>query len=431
MLGVIGFLAGMVFLLSNKGNLSNASASLLAASTDELGALPIVEPTIKNGFVLDYYHVVEDVIEENEFMADILLKHNVSYQKINEIADLTKDTLNVRSIRSSKSYMVLNVDTSTAADYFIYEPSVYKYWVYDLNNPEKCREVHRKVDKEIKMASGVIESSLWNTMTSNGLNYDLSTRMEDALAWSVDFHHTQKGDRFKLIFEENSIDGEVVGVGDLVGAFFENSDHEYYAIYFENEKHEGFFDLEGRSMKRAFLKSPVKFSRISSSFGRRFHPILKRRKMHLGTDYAAPAGTPIMAVADGVVSKRAFTRNNGRYVKIKHDESISTQYLHMSKFEKTVKQGSHVKQGQTIGYVGKTGLATGNHVCFRFWKNGKQVNHLKMNLPPPDPMPKDDLPRYFHVRDSIKSVLDDIDFDLSILSEELISKLKADANSSL
>ncbi len=427
-LGVLGFLLFIIVLLNSKGNYQRASASLNLDQAIGLSSFPIIEPTLKYGFVMDYYHAVEDVIKENEFLADILLRHNVPYEKIHKLAAATKDSLDVRTLRANKSYTLLNVDTTTAPDYFIYEPSPYKFRVYDLNDPSKSKEVKRKVDKVEKMASGIIESSLWNTMINNGLDYDLTTRMEDALAWSVDFHHIQKGDQFKLIYEEDHIEGEVVGIGDLIGAYFKNNDHEYFAIYFENERHNGFFDLEGRSMKRAFLKSPVKFSRISSSFGRRFHPILKKRKMHLGTDYAAPKGTPILAVADGVVSKRAFTRNNGRYVKIKHSGNISTQYLHMSKFNSKVKKGSHVKQGQVIGYVGKTGLATGNHVCFRFWKDGKQINHLKQNLPPPDPMPEAELPRYYAVRDSIKNILDSIDFDLSVLSQEVAQKVEDEQN---
>jgi len=164
-------------------------------------------------------------------------------------------------------------------------------------------------------------------------------------------------------------------------------------------------------MKKNFLKSPVKYSRISSGFNmNRFHPVLKRRKAHLGTDYAAPYGTPILAVANGVVTKASRTRGNGNYVKIKHDKTYQTQYLHMQKFAKGVDVGVHVKQGQVIGYVGSTGLATGPHVCFRFWKNGRQVNHLKEDLPPPDPMPEKDIPAFEIVRDKVAKQLDEINW---------------------
>jgi len=248
-------------------------------------------------------------------------------------------------------------------------------------------------------------------MVDNGLSYELTSKMEDALAWSVDFHYIQKDDRFKLIYERHYIEGKPVGVGEIKGAYYKNYDNEYYAFYFENDKHSGFYDLEARPMKKAFLKSPVKYSRVSSGFNlRRFHPILKRRKAHLGTDYAAPRGTPIRAVADGVVVKRGRTRGNGNYIKVKHDKVYQTQYLHMNGFASGVNTGTHVKQGQTIGYVGSTGLATGPHVCFRFWKNGRQVNHLRENLPPPEPMPTEDIPKFNEVRDSFKVQLDQIEF---------------------
>ena len=390
----------------------NTSTATPLVNVDQgIGSFPIIEPTQKFGFVLDTFDVFEGTIKENEFLADILLQHKVDFVAIDRLAKETRDIHDVRSLRADKPYTILNRDTNTSADYFIFEPNPYHYVVYDLKEPAKSQKVKRPIDKVIKMASGVVDGSLWNTMQANGLNYELTTKMEDALAWSVDFYHIQKGDKFKAYYEQDFIDGKLVGIGKLFGAYYENADQEYYAVNFETEKHHGFFDLKGRPMKKAFLKAPVKYSRISSRFSnRRFHPVLKRYKSHLGTDYAAPRGTPIMSVADGVVTKRAFTRNNGNYVKIKHDKVYSTQYLHMSKFKKDVKVGTRVKQGDVIGYVGKTGLATGNHVCYRFWKNGKQVDPRRQNLPPPDPMPEKDLPEYFKVRDSIKHILDQIEF---------------------
>jgi len=400
-----------IFVVSKIGAKKDQSAALLYADKEKIGSFPIVEPTQKFGFVLDTFNVYESNIKENEFLSDILLKHKVDYVNIDKIAKETRDIFDVRSLRANKPYTILNKDTSTSADYFIFEPNSYHYVVYDLIHPSKSKIVKRRIDKVIKEASGIVDGSLWSTMKANGLNQELTSKMEDALAWSVDFYHIQKGDKFKAYYEQDYIDGELVGIGKLFGAYYKNSDQEYYAIYFENEKHHGFFDLTGRPMKKAFLKAPVKYSRISSRFSkRRFHPVLRRFKSHLGTDYAAPRGTPIMAVADGVVSKRAYTKNNGYYVKLKHDKMYSTQYLHMSKFKKDVKAGSYVKQGDVIGYVGKTGLATGNHVCYRFWKNGVQVDPRSQNLPPPDPMPEQYLPAFYEVKDSIKTIIDRIEY---------------------
>lgn len=265
----------------------------------------------------------------------------------------------------------------------------------------------REVATEVKSAAGRLESSLWNAIVGQGLSYDLAAKMEDALQWSVDFHHLQKGDEFRLVYEQKFIEGEAVGIGQVHAAYYKTGDTEYHAIHYDNGKADGYYDLEGRPMKRGFLKSPVQYSRISSYYNlNRFHPILKRVRPHFGTDYAAPYGTPVLAVGDGVVAKASYTNGNGNFVKIRHDDTYETQYLHMQKFAKGIRPGVHVKQGQAIGYVGSTGLATGPHVCFRFWKNGKQVNHLNLKFPPAKPLPDEDMPRFRELRDEYLSLLE-------------------------
>lgn len=412
---------------------SDQNAKTNPATTAEvpLGAFSIIQPTIKYGFALDTFHVVQSTIANNQYLADILLPHKVDFLTIDKIAKEFKDTFDVRNLRVDKTYTILSRDTAIGADYFIYEPNVYRYVVFDLNkNQPNVEIVERPMETRVETASGIVNSSLWIAMTENGYSPDLTSRMEDALAWSIDFHHIQKGDRFKLIYERNYIDDQPVGVGQINAAYYENSGKGVYAIRFENEKHDGFYDLEARSMEKAFLKAPVKYSRISSRFSRsRFHPVLKRRKAHLGTDYAAPRGTPIFAVADGVVTKATRSRGNGNYVKIKHDDVYQTQYLHMQKHAKGIRPGVHVKQGETIGYVGSTGLATGPHVCFRFWKNGRQVNPLKQNLPPPDPMPEEDIPTYMAHKDSMKLKLDAIAYPAPKV-EDIEVEQNADNNAS-
>jgi murein DD-endopeptidase MepM/ murein hydrolase activator NlpD len=233
--------------------------------------------------------------------------------------------------------------------------------------------------------------------------------MEDALASSVDFYHTQSGDEFKLIFEKKYVNGEEVGYGKLIGANYTNETGSHYSVFYQNGEYNGYYDEEGRPAKSTFLRAPVKHVRISSGFSmRRFHPIRRQSIPHLGTDYAAPYGTPIIAVADGVVSQAAYGGNNGRFVKLRHDKVYETQYLHMQGFARGIRPGVRVKQGQTIGYVGSTGLATGPHVCFRFWKNGRQVNHLREVFQPAKPMPQSELPKFFELRDRIKIALDKI-----------------------
>ncbi len=373
----------------------------------------------KFGFDFNRYFVEEGTIKENEFLADILLRYNVSYETIHSVAQAAEDVFSVKELRSDKDYYIFSQDTSQAADYFVYEPNRLRYVVYDLAKKE-VEVIERPLDRQRKAAYGVIENSLWLTMMEQGLNYELAARMEDALAWSVSFSHIQQGDFFKVVYDELFVDGESVGIGELHGAYFNNSNNDHYAIKYDSDKYKGYYDLKGRPMEKVFLKAPVKYSRISSRYNpRRFHPVLRRVKAHLGTDYAAPRGTPIYAVANGLVTARSFTKGNGNYVKIKHDKTYSTQYLHMSKFAKGVTKGTQVVQGQVIGYVGSTGLVTGPHVCFRFWKNGKQVNFMTQNLPEPDPMAESELPQYYVIRDQIKGILESIEMDLTVAKKEI------------
>lgn len=379
----------------------NLQASALNASKLELGSLPITIPEERFGFVLDTFaSIVEDTIQRNQFLADILLQHGVNYQQIDALAEKSKDVFDIRQLRADKPYTILTQDTSAGADYFIYEPNIESFVVYQLKGDQSIELVKKPILINRSNLSGSIKSSLWQAMTDAGVSYELTAKMEDALQWSVDFHHINKGDVFNLVYDEKFVDGQSAGVDRVKAAHYKTSGNDYFAIYFDKKGYEGYYDEEGRPMAKTFLKAPVKYSRISSRYNlRRFHPVQKRIKPHLGTDYAAPYGTPIFAVADGVVSKKGYTRGNGNYVKIKHDKVYSTQYLHMQKFAQGVNRGTHVKQGQVIGYVGSTGLATGPHVCFRFWKNGRQVNHLSLSFPPPDPLPTSELDSFFIVRD--------------------------------
>lgn len=397
----------------------NRVSQEVTSSVTAIGEMLWPPSTKKFGFDFNRYAVSQGTIKANEFLADILLRHKVRYETIHSIAQAAEDVFSVKELRSDKGYYILNQDTASAADYFIYEPNKLRYVIYDLNKKE-VEVIERPLDRQRKAAYGVIKNSLWMTMMDQGLNYELAARMEDALAWSVSFSHIQQGDFFKVVYDELFVDGESVGIGELHAAYFNNSNNDHYAIKYESEKYKGYYDLEGRPMEKVFLRAPVKYSRISSRYNpRRFHPVLRRVKAHLGTDYAAPRGTPIYAVSNGVVTARSFTKGNGNYVKIKHDKTYSTQYLHMSKFAKGVTKGTQVIQGQVIGYVGSTGLATGPHVCFRFWKNGKQVNFMTQNLPEPDPMAEAELPDYFVVRDGMKSILEGIEMDLSVAKKEI------------
>ena len=382
-------------------------AALNSSAVAELDAFPVIEPTYRWGFAIDTFNVQEATVKPNQFFGEILSAAGMSYRDIEQLVNNAKPIFNVKQFREGKSYTLLTPKGSDKAAYFIYEPSIYRYYVFELGDALSMTQVEHPIETKEEYAEGVIESSLWNTMVDNDMSYELAAKMEDALQWSVDFYHLNKGDQFRLVYDQQYIEGEKAGVGMVKAAYYKSGPSEYYAIYHDEGKHYGYYDLDGRPMNSGFLRAPVKYSRISSRFNKnRFHPILKRRKAHLGTDYAAPYGTPILAVANGVVTKASRTRGNGNFVKIKHDATYQTQYLHMQKFAPGITPGVQVKQGQTIGYVGSTGLATGPHVCFRFWQNGKQVNHLALNFPPPEPLPTPQLPGFFRTRDAMLARLD-------------------------
>jgi murein DD-endopeptidase MepM/ murein hydrolase activator NlpD len=234
------------------------------------------------------------------------------------------------------------------------------------------------------------------------ISHDLTNKFVDIFAWQVDFQRLQKGDQFKLIYEENLVEEKSVGVGRILGVYFEHSNNGYYAFPFDQGDGLDYFDNEGNSLRKALLKYPIEFTRISSRYSKsRFHPVVKVFRPHLGTDFAAPTGTPIRSVGDGIVEEAQYKTNNGNYVKIRHNGTYTTGYLHMSKIASGITPGTRVRQGQTIGFVGSTGLATGPHLCYRFWKNGVQVDALKVELPPSQPVKAD----YFQNFEKVKTDL--------------------------
>ncbi len=352
------------------------------------------EPHIEYGFDLDSFVVYKDVIQPNEFLANILLQYKVPYPEIDALAKESKEVFDVRKIAAGKKYTILCSNDSTGkAQCFIYEPNAIDYVVFDMRDSLTIYKGEKEVITKTKTASGVINSSLYQTLDDADVSPVLAIEMADVFAWTIDFYRIQKGDWFKVIYEEKFVDGESIGVGRVLAANFNHYEKDFFACYFKQDSIGDYFDAEANSLRRAFLKSPLKFGRLTSGFTmKRFHPVQKRNKPHLGTDYAAPTGTPIMATGDGVVIASSYSKYNGNFVKIKHNSTYTTQYLHMSK--RNAKVGQFVKQGDCIGYVGSTGLATGPHVCYRFWKNGSQTNHLKEDFPPSEPVKPEHMERY-------------------------------------
>ncbi|MDA7744674.1 peptidoglycan DD-metalloendopeptidase family protein [bacterium] len=356
------------------------------------------------------YNVIKGKICPNQFLADILLPLNISYQEITSLAEKSKMVYDIRKLNSGKDYtLICSEDSNQKALFFIYEMSAVDFIVYDLTDTISVYRGSRQTKIEEKTASGTIESSLYMTLMNQGLSPALAMEMADIYAWSIDFYRIQKGDYFKLIYTVKKVEEEVVGIDNIQAAVFNHFNSPYYAFEYEQENEIDYFDEQGNSLRKAFLQAPLKFSRISSGFTkRRFHPVQKRYKAHLGTDYAAPSGTPIMSVGDGVITEAQYKKFNGNYVKVKHNGTYTTQYLHMSKIASGIRPGVRVRQGQVIGYVGSTGLATGPHVCFRFWKNGQQVDHRREKLPPSLPIKSEYKADYMEHLSRWKSRLDAI-----------------------
>jgi len=383
------------------------------------------------GFKLNDFKVINDTIKSGENFSEILDRHHIEYPKVLEIVNKIKDTFNVRRIKSGIPYTILaKKDSTETAQVFIYKHSKVRYTVIDFKDSIITAYNDRKPVKTIiRTASGVITSNLSNAMDNQGLSSYLTYKMaDDIYAWTIDFSRLQKNDKFKLIYEQLYINDTIpVGIGEVKAAYFEHGGKHFYAFKYLADtilNIPDYFDDEATNLRRQFLKMPVKFSRISSRYNLRRRIAFYGNKVrpHKGTDYAAPIGTEIMATANGTVTESRYKGGNGNYVKIRHNATYSTQYLHMSK--RAVKVGDVVKQGEVIGYIGMTGNTAGPHVCYRFWKNGAQVDPLKQKLPAAEPMKETVKPNYFEFIVPFKDKLDAITYpkienEITVLEEEL------------
>lgn len=365
------------------------------------------------GFNYADYNVINDTIEKGQTFGTIIQGQNIGNKQVYTIVEQIKDSFNVRNIRYHKPYTLLRSKNKTNdLQVFIYQPDALTYYVIDLR--DSIAKAYRKIKPvtlKRKIIGGVLKSSLSETLGNESVEAALASRITKIFAWSIDFFKLKKGDRYGLIFKERFINDSIYdGVEELEAAFFEYKGKIVYAFPFEQDTTSGkteYYDDQGKTLKNLFLKTPIKFSRITSRFtSNRFHPVQHTWKAHKGTDYAAPTGTPISTTAAGIVETTGYTAGNGNFVKVKHNGTYSTQYLHMSRI--LVKRGQRVTQGQTIGLVGSTGLATGPHVCYRFWKNGVQVDALKLNLPTGESLTGNNRARFLKQIEPLKRELDSI-----------------------
>jgi murein DD-endopeptidase MepM/ murein hydrolase activator NlpD len=374
----------------------------------------VIEPVMKYGFDLNDYKVIADTVKSGATFNDLIVDHIVEGQSAYQTANKLNEVYDLRKIQAGKPFKILKrKDSLNTPEVFIYEPTKLDYVVVNFNDTIAAYKDKHPISYKRKTASGIINSTLSEAMAEEGLGVSAIYELSDIYRWSIDFFKLQKGDRFKMIYQERFINDSIyAGIESIEVAVFETDNTPFYAFDYVTDSVKGineYYDENGKTLRSFFLKAPVNYSRISSRFTkRRFHPVQKRWKAHKGTDYAAGYGTPIVATANGVVTKSGYTGGNGNYVKIKHNGTYSTQYLHMTK--RKVKVGQRVKQGQVIGTVGSTGLATGPHVCYRFWVNGVQVDPYKQNLPSADPLPKDKMDDYLQFIAPLKDEIDQVPF---------------------
>jgi len=353
-------------------------------------------PVLLYGIPSDSFNLVTGHIKPNGFLSGILLKYGISMSEIDQLVRNSKSVFDVRNIKSGNNYILFcDRDSLAKARYLVYEHDPTTSYIFSFNDSLNITPFRKRISGKIKYASGTIETSLWDAMMAGGLHASLASELSEIFAWTVDFFGLQKGDSFKVIYEELFIEEKSLGAGRIYGAQFNWSGNVITAIPFIQDSTETFFDIEGNSLRKAFLKAPLQFSRISSRFSaNRMHPILRIRRAHFGVDYAAPLGTPVQAIGDGRVISATTENGSGKMVRIQHNSVYATAYLHLSRFGTGIAGGAFVKQGQIIGYVGSSGLSTGPHLDFRFYKNGSPVDPLKVEAPPVEPVSEENLNRF-------------------------------------
>ncbi len=345
------------------------------------------------GLNISDFNIKSGEITAGMFIGNLFANNNISSKKATEILQKSKGIFDVRKVRRGQKYHIFYDKNKTdVVDYIIYEKNKTDYVVFNFKDSLNVTSKKKTVTTRVISRNGVINSSLWVAMSDAGIDPLLSNDLSEIYAWSIDFFGLQKKDEFKVIYEERFVDGKYIGTGKIISAFFKHNGSEIYAIPFVQDSTLSFYNLDGQSLKKEFLKAPLKFSRISSHFSNaRRHPILKIVRPHHGIDYAAPMGTPVFALGDGTVIHAAYTGGAGHYIKIKHNGVYTTGYMHLKGYAKGISQGVRVAQGQLIGYVGSTGLSTGAHLDFRVWKNGQAINPLKVDAPPVEPIKPENL----------------------------------------
>ncbi len=347
------------------------------------------------------------IVQKNETLGEIFESYGINYQTAINLARVSRDTFYVRDIKPGHIFAFYFTDDSLRQlKNFVYEIDKVNFVIYDFNDSVSVRTGKKPVKIIERKISGIINNSLWQTMHNLDVNPSLAIELSEIFAWQINFYGIQKEDKFKVIFKESSVEDKFIGFNEISVAEFIHRGKTYNAVRFEQDGVIEYFDTSGLSLRKQFLKAPLKFSRISSHYSpNRLHPVLKYRRPHLGVDFAAPRGTPVRTIGDGDVIFVGRQNQEGNYVKIRHNGTYSSGYMHLSKFEKGIVIGKHVRQGEIIGYVGSTGLSSGPHLDLRFWKNGQPVNYLTQEFPPTYPVKEENKKKFAGV---VKKVINDL-----------------------
>jgi len=362
--------------------------------SDETIYLP--EPRIEFGIVVDSFHVVNKEIQEGENLSTILSRYHIDGTSIDKLNKASDSVFDVRKIRAGNRYTVLCTnDKLQKALYFIYEPSDTSYVVFNLKDSLNVYTGQKQVKVKTQVTAGIIKGSLWGTFERLKIDPNLAISLSEIFQWTIDFYAIKEGDQFKVSYDQLYVGNKSIGLGRIHSAWFYHNGKPYFAFKFNDNGVTGYFDETGNSLKRGFLKAPLKFTRISSYFtNSRYHPILHIFRAHHGVDYAAPRGTPVHAIGNAVVTQAGFIGGGGNAIRLKHTASFETTYMHLSAFAAGIHKGVHVNQGQVIGYVGTSGLATGPHLDFRVYRSGVAIDPLKLISPPGTSVSKNNLPLF-------------------------------------
>lgn len=350
------------------------------------------------GLAIDSFRVDTGYVSNGEMLGGILNRLGATRQQINQVGTLAREEFDVRQIRAGKQFLALYATDSAKNEvlqYWVYLPDARTAKVLHLTDSLHVEHLQKPIRIVPRKAEVVIESSLWNAMAGNDLPVELALELSEIYAWTIDFFGLQQGDSIRVFYDEQYVDSVRWGIGRIYAANFYHGKRWQEAYWFDIADYQetdtrcrGYFDAEGNSLRKAFLKAPLNYKRISSKFTyARKHPVCKVVRPHTGVDYAAPAGTPVVAIGDGVVIEKGYKGGGGNSVKIRHNSTYTTAYLHLSKYGKDIAVGKRVNQGQVIGYVGSTGASTGPHLDFRVWKGGTPIDPLKMVSPPVEPVP--------------------------------------------